>query len=153
MVNYAKGDVLDVEQRPVVIAHVCNDAGGWGRGFVVNLSKKWKQPEDAYRKWASREPGSMPLGDLQIIKVDDRGVWVANMVAQHGWGSQKKQWIDYEALRRCLTTLAGCIFSDPTKEDPFARASPPSDRDAEDRCRSWWRRLVGNRKDHRRDIG
>lgn len=25
---------------PVIIVHVCNDVGGWGRGFVVAISKR-----------------------------------------------------------------------------------------------------------------
>ncbi|MEV6001124.1 Appr-1-p processing protein, partial [Streptomyces griseomycini] len=24
-----------------VIAHVCNDIGGWGKGFVLAVSRRW----------------------------------------------------------------------------------------------------------------
>ena len=27
-----------------IIAHVCNDVGGWGRGFVVALSRRGPRP-------------------------------------------------------------------------------------------------------------
>ena len=45
----------------MIIAHVCNDVGGWGSGFVVARSAKWSKPEAAYRRWlgeamASRGP-------------------------------------------------------------------------------------------------
>lgn len=35
-----------------IVAHVCNDVGGWGSGFVVAVSRRWKEPESQYRKWA-----------------------------------------------------------------------------------------------------
>ena len=34
-----------------IIAHVCNDVGGWGKGFVVAVSKRWPDPEREYRSW------------------------------------------------------------------------------------------------------
>jgi O-acetyl-ADP-ribose deacetylase (regulator of RNase III) len=36
-----------------IIAHVCNDIGAWGKGFVLALSRHWSAPEEAFRKWAS----------------------------------------------------------------------------------------------------
>ncbi len=53
-IEYVSGDAT----RPVgdgckVIVHICNDRGGWGKGFVLALSKRWKQPEAAYRNWYS----------------------------------------------------------------------------------------------------
>lgn len=47
---YLKGDAT----KPIgdglkIITHVCNNRGGWGKGFVKALSKKWKQPELNYR--------------------------------------------------------------------------------------------------------
>lgn len=34
-----------------IIAHICNDCGGWGSGFVVAISRRWSEPESQYRKW------------------------------------------------------------------------------------------------------
>jgi hypothetical protein len=34
-----------------VIAYICNDLGGWGKGFVLAISRKWPQPERDYRDW------------------------------------------------------------------------------------------------------
>lgn len=34
-----------------IITHVCNDIGGWGKGFVTAISKQWPQPEKQYRQW------------------------------------------------------------------------------------------------------
>ena len=39
-INYLKGDATEPTKKPAIICHVCNDIGGWGRGFVLALSKK-----------------------------------------------------------------------------------------------------------------
>jgi O-acetyl-ADP-ribose deacetylase (regulator of RNase III) len=51
-IAYHTGDAT----RPVgrgnkIIAHVCNDQGRWGKGFVMAISARWPLPEEAYRKW------------------------------------------------------------------------------------------------------
>jgi hypothetical protein len=28
-----------------LICHICNDLGGWGKGFVLALSRRWEGPE------------------------------------------------------------------------------------------------------------
>lgn len=67
-----------------MIAHVCNDSGGWGKGFVLALSRRWPEPEAAYRAWhRGRASNDFGLGALQTVQVE-RDVWVANMVGQHG---------------------------------------------------------------------
>ncbi|MGH7866045.1 MAG: Appr-1-p processing protein, partial [Candidatus Dormibacteraceae bacterium] len=30
---------------PKIIAHICNDVGGWGKGFVLAVSQRWPEPE------------------------------------------------------------------------------------------------------------
>lgn len=54
-IKIVKGDATNpvIERGPIaVIPHVCNINGGWGKGFVLALSKKWKKPEQQYRKWS-----------------------------------------------------------------------------------------------------
>ena len=39
-----------------IIAHICNDIGAWGRGFVLAVSKLSPVPEHRFREWyANRE--------------------------------------------------------------------------------------------------
>lgn len=126
-IYYLKGDAT----RPVgngarYIVHVCNDAGGWGAGFVVALSKRWGQPEASYRSWAKskRLPrcGVFQLGGVQFVSVqsmmlesdgfDTTGVWVVNMVAQHGYAHKLAPGtipLDYDALETCLARVASEI--------------------------------------------
>ena len=59
------------------MAHICNDQGSWGKGFVLGLSKRWKQPETEYKKL----PAPLSLGSVQFVKVEN-DLEVANMVAQ-----------------------------------------------------------------------
>jgi O-acetyl-ADP-ribose deacetylase (regulator of RNase III) len=47
-INYVRGDATVPSVKGVkVIAHVCNDSGGWGKGFVLALSRRWPEPEKA----------------------------------------------------------------------------------------------------------
>lgn len=39
--TYLKGDATCPQAKGVkIICHVCNDIGGWGKGFVLALSKR-----------------------------------------------------------------------------------------------------------------
>ena len=107
--TYLIGDAAAPHGRgPGVIAHVCNDSGGWGNGFVLAISRRWPEPEAAYRRWA-RSGQDFGLGMVQLVQVDDR-LRVANMVAQHGYVSPANPVaIRYDALAQCLSKLAGRI--------------------------------------------
>jgi O-acetyl-ADP-ribose deacetylase (regulator of RNase III) len=91
-----------------IICHVCNDIGGWGRGFVLAISKRWPEAEARYRAWyESGEPGGFLLGGVQLVEVEAE-LWVANMIAQHGVKAMAGvPPIRYDALRACLELLAG----------------------------------------------
>ena len=90
-----------------IVAHICNDAGGWGKGFVVAISKRWPEPEREYRRWyREREGNDFALGALQLVGVSSN-TWVANMVAQHGVrASSDGPPIRYEAVDACLGKLS-----------------------------------------------
>ncbi|RFS15698.1 macro domain-containing protein [Emticicia sp. C21] len=103
---YLKGDAtLPQANGTRIIAHICNDIGGWGKGFVVAISKRWKAPEIAYREWHKTKT-DFALGNIQLIQVEDE-IFVANMIAQRGMGIRKNQPpIDYKAVELCLSNLA-----------------------------------------------
>ena len=51
VVKYIKGDATNpVSEGNKILVHVCNDVGGWGKGFVIAVSNKWKEPEQQYRE-------------------------------------------------------------------------------------------------------
>ncbi len=84
-ITYLKGDAtVPSAKGPQIIAHVCNDLGGWGKGFVLALSKRFSQPERAFRAWhRERANNDFALGAAQLVEVS-RDLWVANMIGQHG---------------------------------------------------------------------
>src|SRR5690606_6943524 len=81
-IEYQVGDATNPQARPVIIAHVCNDIGAWGAGFVVPLGRRWPAAKDQYEKW-HRSGALFELGRIAVVSVGDN-VWVANMIAQHG---------------------------------------------------------------------
>jgi O-acetyl-ADP-ribose deacetylase (regulator of RNase III) len=107
-IRYLQGDAT---QPPAtgnrIIAHICNDQGGWGKGFVAALSKRWGEPEAAYRSWYRDRPGNdFGLGAIRLVPVEP-DLWVANLVAQHGdRATSEGPPIRYEAVRTCLRKLA-----------------------------------------------
>lgn len=103
-IRYVTGDATAPEGRPAVIAHVCNDVGGWGAGFVLALSRRWDAPERAYRDWHASGDG-FGLGAVQLVTVEP-GLQVANMIAQHDIRARNGiPPIRYEALHRALEAL------------------------------------------------
>ncbi|MER7985968.1 hypothetical protein ABTY53_10250, partial [Streptomyces noursei] len=68
---YVKGDATAPQGKGVkMIVHVCNDLGGWGRGFVLALSRRWPEPERAYRRWhRERARNDFGLGAVQFVPV------------------------------------------------------------------------------------
>lgn len=90
-----------------IIAHICNDVGCWGSGFVIAISKKWSCPEKKYRKWYyDRERNPFVLGKVCLVKVEN-DIFVANMIGQRGitYKPHSSPPIRYEAVRDCLNIL------------------------------------------------
>lgn len=84
------------------IVHICNDMGGWGKGFVVAISRRWKEPEAQFRAWYKNGEG-FELGAVQLVKVTD-DTFVANMIGQHNIynAADGTPPIRYEALSTAL---------------------------------------------------
>jgi O-acetyl-ADP-ribose deacetylase (regulator of RNase III) len=134
-VRFVRGDAT----RPLgegmlrVVAHVCNDVGAWGCGFVLAVARRWPAAERGYRAWfdeaARRGAPTLELGRVQHCLVDgpcyhrdeawdfgdeddpdvpppgdSRCLWVANMVAQRGI---RRRASDPPAV--CYDALATCL--------------------------------------------
>lgn len=107
-ISYIIGDATQpVGEGSKIIVHVCNDIGGWGRGFVVALSKRWPQPEQRYRAWhRGEESQPFGLGEVQFVSVTD-DICVANMIGQRDVrGSGGVPPVRYEAIREGLKRVA-----------------------------------------------
>jgi O-acetyl-ADP-ribose deacetylase (regulator of RNase III) len=102
-IKYLKGDATNPQgDGNKLIAHICNDEGKWGAGFVLALSKKWSGPENLYR--------SIPIDRLELGTVRyafvEQGIAVANMIAQHGTKTKNNvSSIRYDALECALVDV------------------------------------------------
>jgi len=106
-INYVIGDATCPESDSdiIIIAHICNDVGAWGKGFVLAISKKWKEPELCFRNDEING-----LGDIDLIEVEPN-LFVCNMIAQHGISAINNiPPIRYDALRICLIKLRKYIL-------------------------------------------
>jgi O-acetyl-ADP-ribose deacetylase (regulator of RNase III) len=93
---YVKGDATVPQAKgKKIIAHICNDIGRWGKGFVLAISARWNGPEAEYRVWHQRGDG-FALGAIQLVRVES-WIWVA--------GSNGPP-IRYDAVESCLKQLA-----------------------------------------------
>jgi O-acetyl-ADP-ribose deacetylase (regulator of RNase III) len=124
-IKFTKGDATNPNEKGTkIIVHICNDVGGWGKGFVMAISKRWKQPETEYRNWYKNNEleqtdtvqferlerrdkysneKKFELGNVQFVKVMD-DIWVANMVAQRNIRPDKDGIppIRYSFVSECL---------------------------------------------------
>jgi O-acetyl-ADP-ribose deacetylase (regulator of RNase III) len=116
-INYVVGDATDPppSERCQVIVHCCNNMGLWGRGFVVPLARRFPETREKYIEWARfyQEQGkTIPLGDVQFVALSRPGLYVANLIGQHGIHGSATNGppIRYEAVRRGLMKVYEFIF-------------------------------------------
>ncbi|MER5554479.1 macro domain-containing protein [Streptomyces sp. NPDC002793] len=107
-ITYVRGDATSPQGKGVkLIVHCCNDLGGWGKGFVLALSRRWPGPETAYRRWHRERAGNdFGLGAVQFVQVEPY-IRVANMVGQRGIRTGGKGVpVRYEAIDAGLDKVA-----------------------------------------------
>ena len=107
-IEYVTGDATNPRgTEPRIIVHVCNDVGGWGRGFVVALSRKWPEPEHHYRAWhRNQAPIPFALVQVQFVRVDAH-LWAANLIGQHDIRPHRGvPPVRYDAIRAGLHRVA-----------------------------------------------
>ena len=111
-IKYIYGDATQpVGEDKKFIIHCCNSIGAWGAGFVIALSKRWKEPEKQYKQWYNSKQ-DFELGKVQYVKVEP-DIVVVNMIGQKGIGSHGGvSPIRYEAIEECLEKVAkAAIFN------------------------------------------
>jgi len=120
VISYIVGDATRPQGDGLkVVAHVVNDVGAWGAGFVKALSKKWTRPEAEYRRW-HRERGDdfrKMLGCVQLVPVEI-DIWVANVIGQQGTGRgpDGRPPVRYEALARGFVRIADFAAEHPERQ-------------------------------------
>ena len=118
-VQYVSGDLfIPVKDSTEfsVIAHVVNNKGMWGSGFVVPLGKEYPASKDSYLAWAEGKappneaiwnPKDFEFGQVQFVQVCDMPlVLVANMLAQTIGGVRP---LGYHHLVKCMEEVGKYI--------------------------------------------
>lgn len=106
-IKYLKGDATSPQEMGnKIIVHVCNDMGGWGKGFVVAISKRWQEPEKQYREWFKSQD-NFELGEVQFVQVES-DLWVANIIGQRKINKDENgnPPIRYEAIEQGLQKVS-----------------------------------------------
>lgn len=116
MITYVKGDATKPQgDGPKIIAHVCNDEGLWGAGFVLAVDKLSPRPKqwfrDQYKSWIRLGAAFTPLGQVDFVPIKNDS-YVANMVAQHRTVRTVSKPICYKSLEICLTKVAEYAVSE-----------------------------------------
>ncbi len=103
MIYYIKGDATrPIGQGNKIIIHCCNNENKWGLGFVLALSKRWKQPENVYRAMSKEE---RILGNISLVNVEN-DIWVVNMIGQDGVKPINNiPPIRYDSIKKCLIKI------------------------------------------------
>jgi len=107
-IQYLKGDATAPQAKGIkIIAHICNDIGGWGKGFVLAISKRWGAPEKEYRNWHRfRSKNNFALGEIQLVQVE-KYIYVANIIGQKGIKTGSNGFpVRYDAIEKALTKLS-----------------------------------------------
>jgi O-acetyl-ADP-ribose deacetylase (regulator of RNase III) len=105
-INYVIGDATAPQgDGKKLIRHVCNNVGAWGAGFVLALSKKWKQPEKTYLAMKQHI-----LGTIDLVKVEE-DIAVCNLIGQESTAGRNRTLgalppVRYVAIEHALKEVA-----------------------------------------------
>jgi O-acetyl-ADP-ribose deacetylase (regulator of RNase III) len=105
-IRYLKGDATVPQAAGhKVIVHCVNDAGKWGKGFVMAVSNRWPAARQEYLAWYNKRE-NFTLGAVQLVEVQ-KDVTVVNLMGQHGIkAGSKGNPVRYDAIRAGLRSMA-----------------------------------------------
>jgi Zn-dependent peptidase ImmA (M78 family) len=97
------GDALEPRgEGRRLIAHIVNDkTANWGAGFGRTVRERYPMAQLEFRRWVSRDPTNLNLGNVHVSTVSD-DLLLVHMIAQHGYGESYKPRLRYDALVKCL---------------------------------------------------
>jgi O-acetyl-ADP-ribose deacetylase (regulator of RNase III) len=107
--HYVTGDatVASYAKGQKIIAHVCNDQGRWGKGFVMAITERWgKHPGKMYRQWhKGGVAADFGLGAVQLVELSPT-MTLVNMIGQSGTKTGSKgSPVRYDAIRDALKAV------------------------------------------------
>jgi hypothetical protein len=111
LIRYVRGDATRPRDDRSLIVHVVNDATPiWGgNGFAAALRRAYPQLQRSFKSWWGSTRGSR-LGRVHVTDVAD-DIWVASIVAQHGYGPSSTPRLRYSALHEGLQHSAAAALA------------------------------------------
>ena len=102
-VMHVQGDALKPRgSGDKVLVHVVNDrTPRWGGGFALAVGRHWPAVQRDFISWVEEDRGRLRLGSHRVVETAP-GLYVASIVAMHGYGPAAKPRIRYGALESGL---------------------------------------------------
>jgi O-acetyl-ADP-ribose deacetylase (regulator of RNase III) len=89
-----------------LIVHLVNDkTPNWGGAFARALRDQYPMAQEDFREWVREDPARLTLGESYVGEAENE-IFVATMVAQHGYGRSAVPRVRYGALKQCLAVVA-----------------------------------------------
>jgi O-acetyl-ADP-ribose deacetylase (regulator of RNase III) len=104
-ITYVTGNAVDalINGEIDVLLHVCNNKGVMGSGIALEIKNRIPDAYNAYKS-SQDELCKLYLGGISFGWYDV-GKFVCNMVAQDGYGSNRR-FLNYGALAECLSKMS-----------------------------------------------
>lgn len=99
MVKYKKEFIENAQET--IIAHGCNSMGVMGSGVARIVKEKWPRAFKDYRN--EYEKNGLFIGEVIFSVCADK--IIANCITQQSYGRDKKQYVDYNAIRTCMSGI------------------------------------------------
>lgn len=115
MIHYVKGNLLD--SNCDYICHQVNCQGVMGSGIAKQIRERWPEVYDKYRKehefWTQKIGRTRsPLGNIDIVRINNSNQRVINMYAQSNHGYDGKRYTSYDAFELALNLIRSYIPGD-----------------------------------------
>jgi len=115
MVKYVKGNLLDSDCD--YICHQVNCQGAMNSGIAKQIRERWPEVYEKYRReyefWTVQMGRSAsPLGNIDIVRLNNSDQAVINMYAQPGYGYDGKQYTSYNAFEHALKLIKAYLLND-----------------------------------------
>ncbi len=102
MIEYITGNVFETDCD--VIAHGCNAQGAMGSGVAKQLKQFYPSAYQVYRDFCIRNNRDISIVGTVVWSVEEDMI-IANCITQFKYGYDKKRYMDYDALRKCMANI------------------------------------------------
>jgi hypothetical protein len=106
-ITIVKGSALEPrgEGNRMIVQIVNDRALTWGAGFSKNLRHKWPELQTRFTRWREEQRSEFRLGAVHLTEIEP-SLYLASLVAQHGYGPSPKPRIRYRALTEALEKVS-----------------------------------------------